>query len=699
MPVFDLERNAKLCLKNLIKWRDKILKILNRQNVHFYYLLFLALLILFYARGWLNKLYPVGYSIEESMVNIIPTLHFKEFLLMNNAIPNWSDYSYWGRPFLAKFPFLSFLIISLISIVFNISILTSWKILVITCLFLGALFVYMIVYRLTINPKASFISATIFALVPFHSGNTSTVWFIAPSWALIPLLFMVYFKFFSEMNYENAIKFCLLSTILLAFSIQYSVIGFFFLGIFSLFCIFAFIDGKTKPLQKIIKFHSFLVILLLLLFSFVWVPFALVEDTSAFDIALGGRNVNYEVSVNPKLTFFYQRGFLKDVFYVSPLFFFMVLLSFFSNEKEKYIWIIMFVVSTLLILGKYSPIDLYLFVNHIPFINKIRFPFRYMYITILSGSILCGLGYQWAENKIELFLNRYKAKAVHFFFFFIFTCFLLLYIPFGSVAFKSTDSYFLEDDIKAYKWIAHQDGYFRILEFPRNFKYALSPLIHKKKTVFGAYQEEVTKSSYLLESYLRNGIAGLTDKNTSLIEKMRVSNIKFIIFHRDSNIKDEILLRNGIVFEKAYGKIKIYRNVNFLPYATLYKTLMRNSSTNFLPDKYISTVLKVKKASSEQIEINLPSRPFSALLVIAESYDTNWHVTSNGKDKKVIPITPNFMGVKVLEEESKLVFAYKENIIEKVANIITVGIFILLAVGLFGFRLFARLKRFALFKT
>jgi hypothetical protein len=183
----------------------------------------------------------------------------------------------------------------------------------------------------------------------------------------------------------------------------------------------------------------------------VWVPFALIEDTSAFDIALGGRGIIYEFSVHPMLTFLHQPDFLveilnkitrdmviqhsitipegyniyeiKDLFYLSPFFYFMVLLSFLSNEKAKYVWIIIFVVSYLLALGRYSPINLYLLINHIPFVNEVRFPFRYMYITILSGSILCGLGYQWAESKVALFLNHHLAKAKQVFFYIIFVYF------------------------------------------------------------------------------------------------------------------------------------------------------------------------------------------------------------------------------------------------------------------------------------
>gem|GEM_PF-1712567 len=649
-------------------------------------------MILFYARGWLNQLHPTGYHVGESMVNIIPTLHFKEFLLNHHSIPNWSDYSFWGRPFLEKFPFLSFFLISLISIAFNISILTSWKILIIACVFTGACFIYMIVYRLTSNPKASLISATVFALVPFHSGNTSTAWFWAPSWALLPLLFIVYDQFLSNMNYKNAIKFCLLSTILLAFSIQYSVIGFFFLGIFALNRISTFIIGKTTPFREIIKFHSFIAILLLFLFSFVWVPFTLIEDTSAFDIALGGRSIIYEVSVHPMLTFLHQPGFLKDLFYLSPLFYFMVLLSFLSNEKAKYVWIIIFVVSYLLVLGRYSPINLYLLINHIPFVSKVRFPFRYMYITILSGSILCGLGYQWAESKIALFLNHHRAKAKQVFFYSIFCLFLLFYIPFGSVAFKATDSYFSEDNMNAYKWISQHNGFFRILEFPKDFRYVLSPLIHKKRTVFGAYQEEVAKSSYLLETHLRSGIINSTNKKESLIEDMKVSNIKFILFHKKNNLSDELLSQNGIIFEKAFGKTKIYKNINFHPYVTLHKKIFSSPSSGSLPGEYIPSNLKMKKESSEHIKITLPPRLFPVFLVIAESYDANWNVTVDGKNKEIIPINPNFMGVEVLGKESEIIFKYEENIIENIANIVTVFFFVFLAVSLLGFRIIFRVK-------
>lgn len=100
----------------------------------------------------------------------------------------------------------------------------------------------------------------------------------------------------------------------------------------------------------------------------------------------------------------------------------------------------------------------------------------------------------------------------------------------------------------------------------------------------------------------------------------------------------------------------------------------------------------MKKESSEHIKITLPPRLFPVFLVIAESYDANWNVTVDGKNKEIIPINPNFMGVEVLGKESEIIFKYEENIIENIANIVTVFFFVFLAVSLLGFRIIFRVK-------
>lgn len=673
--------------------KRQILKTLNQQSIHLCCILFLTVLVLFYARNWINHSYPLGYSANESMANILPALYFKEYLIENFSIPNWSDYSYWGRPFLEKFPFLSFLLVSLISIVTKVSILTSWKILVIGSLLAGGWIIYFIAFQISANSKASLLAALIFTLIPFHTANTSTLWIWAASYALLPLSFYAYERFNSELNYENTIKFSLLSAILLAFDIQHAIMIFFFLGIYGVGYNVSSVVNTVKPLQKTIKFHFILLIFILLLFSYLWLPYYLIEDTSAFDIALGGRNINYDVSVNPKTTLLYDPAFLKDVFYLSPLFYLFVLLGLFSKNKTKYLWALLFIVSYLMALGKHSPLDLYLLIKHIPFINKIRFPFRHLYITILSGSVLCCLGYQWVENKIDSWNGRYGLFIKYFYFCIIVGLFLFSYFPFGAISFKSTKSVYSKADLDTYKWISEQNGFFRILEFPRDFRYNLSPYFHGKKTVFGSYQEEVSKTSYLLEKHLRSGIINGTGKDNSLVKDLEFSNIKFIVFHNDEMLDYQNLSENGVVFEKEFGPNRVFRNNNFRPYATLYKALPDNVSDAEFPYEYQPLDVKFEKITSQHIEVTFPPRPFSSLIILAETYDKNWLVTSRNNKKEIILINKNFMGVKVSSDETKITFIYEENIIERIANIISLSSFALLTVSLIGYKLMHRYRK------
>lgn len=623
------------------------------------------------------------------MANILPALYFKEYLLENFSIPNWSDYSYWGRPFLEKFPFLSFLLVSLISIVAKVSILASWKILVIGSLLAGGWVIYFIAFQISANSKASLLAALIFTLVPFHSANTSTLWIWAASYALLPLSFYAYERFNSELNYENTIKFSLLSAILLAFDIQHTIIIFFFLGIYGVGYNVSSVINTVKPLQKIIKFHFILLVFILLLFSYLWLPYYLIEDTSAFDIALGGRNINYDVSVNPKTTLSYDPAFLKDAFYLSPLFYLFVLLGLFSKNKTKYLWVLLFIVSYLMALGKYSPLDPYLLIKHIPFINKIRFPFRYFYITILSGSVLCCLGYQWVDNKIDSWNGKYGLFIKYFYFCVTVGLFLFSYFPFGAISFKSTKSYFSKPDTDTYKWISEQNGFFRILEFPRDFRYNLSPYFHGKKTVFGSYQEEVSKTSYLLEKRLRHKITHVTQRDVSLVKDLKFSNIKFIIFHDERKLDHNNLLKNGIVFKKEFGSNRVFRNNNFRPYATLYKALPGSVSDPDFPYEYLPLDVRFKKITSQHTEVTFPPRPFSSLLVLAETYDKNWVATSRNNEKDIFLINNNFMGVKVNEGENKILFIYKKNRIERMASMISFGFFIFLSLSLIGNKFFS----------
>jgi len=491
----------------------------------------------------------------------------------------------------------------LLSITFNE--IFAYNFLILLSFILSFLFMYVLVFYLTKNKTAAFVSGLIYSLCPYHI-NKSWEHFGLTFIEFIPLCFYFLLKLRERPNLKNIVL-CSLGLVLVAFSdISYC----FIIGIFSflyvvflLFYVFKKRHSAKEFFSNLLPFIASGFLSLLLILPLIVIPYvqgAVLQSSDNLESSgltqlerpfhylfsqsatmfsylvpswhnplLGGLARSLEGSV------FFGRNFREQTLYLGWVSIFLLCYFFkkrnktseivHSNQKDfaQSLFIFIFFASIIFSMPPYW--NLLFFKIYFPssFIYKI-FPIfrayaRFGVLAMVSISVLAGFGFKY------LFYNNKKRRILMAFFT------VLILVDFATIPPLRVSS--VNQCHPVYSWLAENDDTFAIAEYPItlgdrtegyvNLDYLLNQRFHEKALINGASPGTPSYS-------LKQRIVKLTDPETPGI--LRSLGAKYVIVHldeyRQGHIKEAVDIigeipdfskAEGLQLEKKIGDAEIYQ--------------------------------------------------------------------------------------------------------------------------------------------
>jgi len=467
---------------------------------------------------------------------------------------------------------------------------------------LSGFFVYLVVYKVSGNRLASFISGLIFSFSPYHFNKAWEHFSLAQiQWIPLYVLSLLYLK--DKVSIKRIFLSVLAFSLVMHFDFYYAYIMAMLTLCFGVFVLLYKLKDKAK-----VTIALFLVILLALIIN---IPLLYPIFKSAFfagktaSVAVTDtyvRSFNYLFSQSARIlsyllpsvshpifgsftksmlgSIFYGRGTIEQTLYLGWV---GILLSFLAyriykrrrglkDARNEHGFVIGFFIFFLIVCFLFSMP---------PYFNlgifKIYFPSFFMYKilpmfrayarfgvgVLLSVSILAGLGLSYILDKIKS--NNKKL---------ILTIFIGLFVLFEFLNVPSLHCTSLKQDKapEAYQWLSNQNEDFAIAEYPlseagfgeafMNYDYLLYQRIHQKKLVNGA---KLGTHAYKIKKMINNVSSSKTPKILKWL------GVKYVLLHVDSYKRGEVRgamdilgqvpnLRkvSGFKFIKKFDNIEVY---------------------------------------------------------------------------------------------------------------------------------------------
>jgi len=458
---------------------------------------------------------------------------------------------------------------------FNVT--TSYNIILILQITLGAFGSYLLVKDLTNDKIASFVSGIIYGYCPFLIASIYNGLDELFNTGMIPLTILFLFKSFREEGYKSTILAAIFLFLTTCFSWYYGLITGMSAIIFLLFHIVFQKRGITIKLVK--KFTIFLLLYSLLISPFVWKfrNFLMAQNKVVFADRLTPEDTLRSID-----EFFYSDllqyfqiapfgvkqidlAYSRDVILVSYLGYIVIFLALIGGSlrvkrKQTIFWIFLAAFFFILSLGPYLyvnkqklylfghiiPLPYLLFLKRIPFFWTMENPGRFVIITILSLSVLAGFAIsdvlKWFKEKFHFAIGIFVSGAI-----------LLEYLVFSPAPYpillSSTDVH------SYYNRLSEEKGEFGIIELPLIHLYFTrgkgfyAQAIHRKKVIhtmsFRSSVEAILKNAFLKYLVYLNRpnmrILMTTDGEFSSseedlkqgLDELRKYNFKYIVVHDD----------------------------------------------------------------------------------------------------------------------------------------------------------------------
>ncbi len=477
----------------------------------------------------------------------------------------------------------SFLLAWPILIIFN-NIFLAYNIVILLTFAIAGLGMYLLVYSLTKDKLAAFLSALIYAFAPFKLIHSIGHLHLTGMW--LPYVFLYLHKFFKKQSWHN-------SLLLTLFIILVFLTGFhYFIFLPVVIAVFLLVNYLSKNF-KFNKNNFKKIILSLILSALIIIPIILpyIHLKEKYNFI---RSVETVEAYSPDLIDYFIPPFLYNHFYINRShvemavgpgivisLLFLLAIYFFSkqkkiNQEDKrnfIIYSIIIFISFIISFGFYIQLNssaqyglpsLYsLFYAFIPGFDGIRATGRYSVFVLLGLTVLIGYGlyYYFSQQK-----NIFKKIIIYF---------LIIFFLFIELSFVPSVS-FSEIKIspqlnKFYNWMKLQPDNKIFLNFPIGFGpstfnnfdaiYVFNSRLHFKKIVNGYsgknspnYQNLVVKLNFLGPL-----------KNLSLLKKYKVD---YLIYHFDfyknpEKIKQwylsQLALSDKIKYITHFGNNYIYK--------------------------------------------------------------------------------------------------------------------------------------------
>ena len=363
------------------------------------------------------------------------------------VMPLWNPFLYCGYPFLATLQIGFFYPLTIIY--YFLSFDFAFNLYIIVHYYLAALFFYSMMRHFKASSAAAFISSVVFAfsgyLLSVSNMNTTLC---AVVW--LPLVIMFYDKLINRFSLMRLFLFSLF-------------LVFTFLGgeptvvYFSLLILFAYGLHKGESASQRLLYVCFLVlgvVVFLLIAAVQLLPFLEFARFSDRAVLTGYELISFRsFPIRETLTFLFpyfygtvlragsyttqilgkqiQDWVISPYVGVIPLFF--VFYSIYKPNRRTIFWALIGLLGLFLAYGRYTPIH-YLFYVFFPGVSYIRFPVKYIFITVFSISLLAGFGFDTFFKDFKK--NSYKIIITIFVLSFCFSFLRILLSLFKSNLFR-----------------------------------------------------------------------------------------------------------------------------------------------------------------------------------------------------------------------------------------------------------------------
>lgn len=378
--------------------------------------LFLLTLLFFYDILMGNYLF-----IERDLaVFFIPPKFFWAESIKNGEFPLWNPYNLFGQPFFATLQPAILYPPNIMFLIFPFSIAFNWSI--ILHIFFGGVFIYALLRDMDANEWASFIGGLTFMfggyLLSVHnllSTLVSVIW--------VPIIIL----FFKRAIKGNGAKNAVLTGVFLAVSFLGGGVEIVFgcLMVLLFIIILSYTFSEKGIINAIISL-AIAISVFLGLAALQIIPFL---ELSSHSIRAGGLNykeaVTWSLAPWDVISFFLtdpydyyknterywaNQSWLKTL-YTGFLPFILMTFYFINAKRDRLLWLGIVLISLFLAFGGFNPLYYYIY-NYVPFFNKLRYPVKFLYLSIFTLSITAGLGMHMLMEKVRGKKKEYFINAV-----------------------------------------------------------------------------------------------------------------------------------------------------------------------------------------------------------------------------------------------------------------------------------------------
>ncbi len=371
-------------------------------------LLILALLLIsiFYFFPLLSAKYV--FVERDLSVFFIPPRYLWVELLKSFKIPLWNPHQYSGIPLLATLQPGVFYPPNLLFLFLPFNYVWNW--LIILHFWFSGFTLYVFMRYIKASRLSSFASGVTFLL----SGYLLSVHNLLPhlfssSW--FPLVLLNFLRSMEKKRGSIVATAICLTLQFLAGAPEIVI-----MTIFVLFVLFPFLSKKDFAYG--LKALFFTLLLFLLLSSFQLLPFL---ELHLISIRRGGLSffeaTTWSMAFKDFLLFFLPDfyGYFRDdirywqnqcwlkTIYIGFAPFCLSTYYFLSNDKRKWVILLLLIISVLFALGKNTP--LYRFIYHIPPLNSVRYPVKFLFLFFFCVSATTGLG-------LDVLIKDYRERKI-----------------------------------------------------------------------------------------------------------------------------------------------------------------------------------------------------------------------------------------------------------------------------------------------
>lgn len=339
------------------------------------------------------------------------------------SFPFWNPYYLAGHPLFATlqpgvlYPFSLFYLFLPFAVVFNNTIVLHFA--------LAGIFTYLLMRAQKASHAAAFISGFCFVfggyLISVHSLLStllSVVW--------VPLFLLVYFSAFYKNKISISIWAGLTGTVMfLGGGVEVCYLIFPIVFLLSVFPSLVFEESQYPPLKTRLTCFAVFALTFAGFSAVQLLPFAEVSRLSVRALGLPYWEATFW-SMHPAdlITFFIpdlygyrtlekywiDQNWLKSI-YLGSAPFLLSLFFFLKRERKPQTFILLILLSLVLAFGKHTLFYPFLY-KYVPFFNQLRFPAKFIFLTIFLISLAAGFGYDRLKEGLDLQRTSRLTKGI-----------------------------------------------------------------------------------------------------------------------------------------------------------------------------------------------------------------------------------------------------------------------------------------------